>query len=599
MARGSRGEAPAALFGVGGAESKIFRERARRLGLSFVPHFQLGSDAITDINAVTCGKAALSAGGDLYIAPDEETMPEVIHRLNSIPSARPRVFVTTPTAIRAALREAGADRFLHEAVGRLEAVDPTNSARRRVTLSQGITGVVLIVAAIAAFALSPLAALTFLELAAAIFFAGVAAIRFTAAGLAPERLPIPEMPRPGEVLPIYTVLVPLRDEAHMLLQLRAGLDRLRWPRDRLDIKLVIDADDVATLRAARALLREAPYEIVVVPPGGPRTKPMALQYALTFARGEFVTVYDAEDRPHPYQLAEAYATFRCGPLHLACLQAPLVIDNAGKSRLASLFAVEYAALFDGLLPALVKLKLPTPLGGTSNHFRRSALEHVGGWDPWNVTEDADLGVRLVRFGYETATITLPTLEEAPETLGPWMRQRTRWLKGWLQTWLVHMRHPRRLWKSLGRRRFLGFNALGLGMIISAVAHPLFLATPFLLLANPQRLWSEGDLVIAALAGLSIFNLAAGYAAMWALAAKSLALRGRHSLLRTIKLLPLYWLLMGVACVKALAQLASRPHHWDKTPHVGRPLLTRAVTGAVREAPSRLTSAEPSRVRRRA
>ena len=202
----------------------------------------------------------------------------------------------------------------------------------------------------------------------------------------------------------------------MVRQLLYGLDRLAWPRERLDIKLIIDEDDAVTLGAARALAREPPYEIVVVPPGGPRTKPMALQYALSFARGEFVTVYDAEDRPHPGQLAEAYAIFRKAPQRLACLQAPLVIDNPEKSAIAALFAIEYSTLFDGLLPALVALELPLPLGGTSNHFRRAALEEAGGWDPFNVTEDADLGIRLTRFGYRIGTLTLPTLEEAPVTL---------------------------------------------------------------------------------------------------------------------------------------------------------------------------------------
>jgi glycosyltransferase XagB len=444
---------------------------------------------------------------------------------------------------------------------------------------------------VAGLVLDAFTTLILLELVAAVFFFGVASVRFIAAGLVPNRSPLPSQPGLAEQeLPVYTVLVPLRHEAHMLRQLLAGLDRLDWPRNRLDVKLIIDEDDVVTLGAARALAPEPPYEIVVVPAGGPRTKPMALQYALTFARGAFVTVYDAEDRPHPGQIAEAYAMFRGASPKLACLQAPLVIDNSEKSRLASLFAVEYSTLFDGLLPALVTLRLPLPLGGTSNHFRRTALEHVGGWDPWNVTEDADLGIRLSRFGYETATVKLHTLEEAPVALAPWMRQRTRWFKGWLQTWLVHMRHPFRLWRGLGTRRMIGFNALGLGMIVSALAHPLFLATPILITVNPSRLWSHGDILVAALAGLSIFNLAAGYAAMWTLAEKTLPLRGGRSLMPTLYLLPAYWLLMGVACLLAIVELALRPHHWSKTPHVGRDLRTRAMAAIPRRTQATAPSA---------
>ena len=187
--------------------------------------------------------------------------------------------------------------------------------------------VLLTVAAI----LVPIATLTLVEVAAATFFVLVAALRLIAASyVLPGPSPAPPAPT-GPDLPVYTILVPLRHEAHMVRQLLHGLDRLAWPRERLDIKLIIDDDDAATLGAARALAGEPPYEIVVVPPGGPRTKPMALQYALSFARGEFVTVYDAEDRPHPGQLAEAYAIFRNAPQRLACLQAPLVIDNPEKS----------------------------------------------------------------------------------------------------------------------------------------------------------------------------------------------------------------------------------------------------------------------------
>lgn len=536
---------------------------------------------------------------ELFIAPDEETMPEVIHRLNAYPAARRQVSVSTPTAIRSALREAGASGFLQDALSRVETLDPGFSARRRFTPKQAAAGAILAVLLVMAAILAPIATLTLLEAAAAVFFVLVAALRLVAASLVPPRVS-PARHAPVEFdLPVYTILVPLRHEDHMLSQLVHGLDRLAWPRERLDIKLIIDEDDVTTLGAARALAREPPYEIVVVPAGGPQTKPMALQYALSFARGDFVTVYDAEDRPHPGQIAEAYATFRDAPARLACLQAPLVIDNFEKSALAALFAIEYSTLFDGLLPAMVRLELPLPLGGTSNHFRRAALDAVGGWDPFNVTEDADLGIRLTRFGYQIGTLTLPTLEEAPVTYGYWLRQRTRWLKGWLHTWLVQMRRPFRLWRDLGTRRMLGFQALGLGMIVSALAHPIFLATPILLLLDPSRLWSDGHLLIAVLAGLSIFNLAAGYAAMATLATRTLPLRGRSSLTGFLYLLPFYWLLMTVACLLALAEFAVKPHRWNKTPHVGRPLRNRAMGRTAPPATSefRRPATEAARTRR--
>jgi cellulose synthase/poly-beta-1,6-N-acetylglucosamine synthase-like glycosyltransferase len=578
VAQRSESDSQAVLHGVSGTEAWTYRARARQLGLSFASHLDLGPAAVTDLAAISNGKAAKSMAGELFIAPDEETMPEAIRWLNTYPAARRRISVATPTAIRAALRTAGARHFLEDALGRVESVAPASSARGRLTRPQWAIGAICAVLFTVSAILAPVATLTLVEAAAATFFVLVAALRLIAAShVLSGPLPAPHAPT-GPSAPVYTILVPLRHEAHMVPQLLHGLDRLAWPRERLDIKLIIDEDDAATLAAARALAREPPYEIVVVPPGGPRTKPMALQYALTFARGEFVTVYDAEDRPHPDQLAEAFAIFRKASPRLACLQAPLVIDNPEKSAIAALFAIEYSTLFDGLLPALVALGLPLPLGGTSNHFRRAALEDAGGWDPFNVTEDADLGIRLTRFGYRIATLTLPTLEEAPVTPGPWLRQRTRWLKGWMHTWLVHMRHPVALWRELGTRRMLGFQALGLGMIVSALAHPMFIATPFLLVLDPSRLWDNGDILLAALAGLSIFNLAAGYLAMVALATRTLPLRGRRWLKGFLWLLPPYWLLMTAACLLAIAELVFRPHHWNKTPHLGRPLRNRAMAG---------------------
>ena len=461
---------------------------------------------------------------------------------------------------------AEARRALRAAVTRVESVGASFSARRTFTAPQVAAFVLVIGAVAAALAAWPAATILGLELCAAAFFFAVSFVRYVAATTITRCVP-PRLPRRIRNVPVYTLLVPLRDEAHMIPQVVAALDRLRWPRDRLDIKLVIDADDHATLAAARAIATAAPYEVIEVPPGGPRTKPMALQYALCFARGALVTVYDAEDRPHPLQLVEAYVAFCGAGPDLACLQAPLAIDNAGRSKLAALFAIEYAALFDGLLPALVKLRLPLPLGGTSNHFRRAALEAVGAWDPYNVTEDADLGIRLTRFGYRTGTLTLPTFEEAPERLGPWLRQRTRWQKGWLQTWLVHMRHPIRLRRQIGLRQMAGFNALGLGMIVSMLAHPLFLATPVILVLEPGRFWGHGP-GVAALAGIALFNLAFGYATMAMLAARALVLRRRETLAPYIWLLPLYWLLMGLASLLALGELLFRPHRWNKTPHLG-------------------------------
>jgi hypothetical protein len=228
-------------------------------------------------------------------------------------------------------------------------------------------------------------------------------------------------------------------------------------------------------------------------------------------------------------------------------------------------------LFDGLLPTLAAFEMPLPLGGTSNHFRRRALEVVGGWDPYNVTEDADLGLRLARFGYRAQTIDLPTLETAPTTLGAWRKQRTRWFKGWMQTWLVHMRDPVKLARDLGPRGFLGFGLVGTGLIASSLIYPAYLLTLGILFTKPMILWGDGGVFAAAVAGLNLFNLAGGLAAMGQLSSRALKLRQRNEHPRWLPLLPIYWLLMSYASYRAIWELVMRPHHWAKTPHAQRPV----------------------------
>ena len=379
-------------------EASAYADRARRLGLSFTPVVRLGSGATADIAAIVQGTFAMSVEGErvAYLAPDETAMPGVLHWLGAYPSARRRLRVSTPSAIRAALVRACEQRLVDDAVQHLEGRYPHLSARRVATGRQIAAGLLLApVVALTVF-LHPVETLVCINLIGAVFFFGVSVLRFVAAGLASGRRPIDQTPvETSEInLPSYTILVPLYGEAALVHDLVAAIDELDWPRECLDIKLILEAGDSATIAAARRATKGAPYEIVLVPEGGPRTKPKALAFALPFARGEFVTVYDAEDRPHPQQLREAFAVFaRSGP-ELACLQSALVVDNGDASWLTLLFAIEYAALFDGLLPALATLGMPLPLGGTSNHFRRVALEAVGGWDPFNVTEDADLGFRL-------------------------------------------------------------------------------------------------------------------------------------------------------------------------------------------------------------
>ena len=261
-------------------------------------------------------------------------------------------------------------------------------------------------------------------------------------------------------------------EARVLPQLAAALKVLDYPPAKLDIKFVLEEVDAETIAAARALKLPPHFEILIVPDGAPRTKPRALNYALQFASGDYLVIYDAEDRPDPAQLRKAAAHFRKAAEVVVCLQGRLIFDNASENWLAKQFTIEYASLFGGILPMLDKARLPMPLGGTSNHFRTRTLRQLGGWDAHNVTEDADLGMRIYRAGLRAEVLELaPPLRRRACQPGNWLRQRTRWLKGWMQTYCVHMRQPLRLLRELGLRGFLAFQGHFAGIIVAALVHP--------------------------------------------------------------------------------------------------------------------------------
>jgi len=344
------------------------------------------------------------------------------------------------------------------------------------------------------------------------------------------------------------------------------LSRLDWPAAKLDIKLILEAVDQATVAAAEALNLPGNVEIVVVPDLGPRTKPKALNYALPLARGEFLVIYDAEDRPGRDQLRRAFEAFHLGPPNLATVQARLNIYNAGASWLTRQFALEYSALFDGLLPALDRLRLPIPLGGTSNHFRVEALKWLMAWDPFNVTEDADLGTRLARSGYRCQVIASTTYEEAPQTFMSWLRQRTRWLKGFVQTWLVHMRAPRRLWRDLGPHGFVAFQVMIGGTVLSALVHPWFYVLLATELIGGRFLSLPASLFGVPFWSVAWFDLVTGYLAAMALALLAARRRRLFRLTWHVLLMPFYWLLISAAAYRALWQFATAPFKWEKTEH---------------------------------
>jgi cellulose synthase/poly-beta-1,6-N-acetylglucosamine synthase-like glycosyltransferase len=369
---------------------------------------------------------------------------------------------------------------------------------------------------------------------------------------------------PADSLPVYTVMVAAYGEANVIAETIRSLEALDYPRDRLELRLLLEADDRETIAAARATPHGPNLLIIEVPPAGPRTKPKACNYGLQLTAGELVTVYDAEDRPEPLQLRRAAVAFQRLGAGVSCLQAKLHYHNVNENYITRSFSAEYATWFACLLPALNAMGGPIPLGGTSMHIRRSALEAVGAWDPHNVTEDADLGIRLHRLGHRTEVLDSVTLEEANSDFVNWVRQRSRWYKGHVQTWLVHSRHPLRLWRELGTVPFISF-------------HLVLGASPLLAILNPL-FWLLSALWIAGHPGIvqTLFPAAVYYPAMACLIAGNflavyrtvvgVRVSGHPELVTAALLLPAYWGMMSIAAIRAFVQLPVRPSHWEKTVH---------------------------------
>lgn len=364
----------------------------------------------------------------------------------------------------------------------------------------------------------------------------------------------PETSAADTPLPVVSLLVPLHREANMVAQLAEAIARIDYPEDRLDVIFITEADDEATNAALRRDARLSDMiRILPAPPCAPRTKPKALNFALAFARGDIIGVLDAEDRPHPRQVRAAAAAFAHGPRSLAVVQAPLLTDNPHESWLAAHFHLEYANHSLIWLPFLARLHWPLMLGGTSNYFSARHLRKAGGWDPYNVTEDADLGLRLARFGFTARVIQPPTIEEGPVRARDWLTQRTRWIKGHLQTWLVLNRRPFETASGMGVWSYFGAQITLGGSLLAAALH------------GPLLVWLITAIAFRPdfIADWRAILLGAGYVSS---AASALAAAGLRDRGWTLLSLPLYRPLLSIAFAIAVHDLLSRPHHWAKTPH---------------------------------
>lgn len=500
---------------------------------------------------------------------------------------REDIVILTPSTLASELRRANAEAIACRAAWLDEAGLTRLSARTGTSWLQKALVFLLVGTASVFGTLAPIATLIALALALGPLFFGTVILRLAAVM---EKPPVDlwrehRWQIDDSRLPVYTVAVPLFGEEAVLDQLIEALSAIDYPAAKLDIRILVEEVDW-NLRRAFSMRELPPFmQVMIVPRGIPQTKPRALNLALAEARGELFTVFDAEDIPDPRQLRMAAARFLRSENDLVCLQAHLVVDNTEDSWLTGCFSLEYAGLFDVLNPGLLKSGLPILLGGTSNHFRTAALRHIGGWDPWNVTEDADIGFRLVRAGGYMADLPYRTLEEAPATIRAWLKQRTRWHKGYLQTLISHLQAPRRMLREAGLASSTTLLALLLGTLLGMLGYPIFVTAAVVS-------WLEGSLFTVeepldvVLSALALVLTVSGTCVVFLVPALGAWRRGAPALWRWLPLLPVYHLLGSLAAWLALYEYVDDRFAWNKTTHG----LARSSRYRNRAPPTLLTDA---------
>ena len=508
--------------------------------------------------------------GSMIVATAEPPSPERATALANAVGAPVRLVATTDWDIRKCVSRCFADQILDEAVLGLWQRDEAHSARKVLNNAQRVFFIAFLVVVAEGFLLAPIGTAVVISGAVGLGFLVSVFFKF-AICMFGSRYEYAESVTRDEVaalrddeLPLYTILVPAYREANVVGALIANLTKLDYPPEKVEILLLLEAEDQETRAAAVAARPPDNVTIVTVPPGQPQTKPKACNVGLFLARGEFLVIYDAEDRPEPAQLKAAIVAFRRADEKQVCVQAALNYFNAEENALTRMFTLEYSFWFDYMLPGLEALELPIPLGGTSNHFRTDALRRLGGWDPFNVTEDADLGIRSAALGETVGVISSTTFEEANSEYPSFVRQRSRWIKGYLQTTLVHLRHPIELVRRTGWAKALGFALLVGGTPLSFLCvPPLYVLFAVTMIIGPKQIapFFPGWVLWVSVACLIVGNAMMIYVSMM-----GVFKRKRYGLVLWALLNPLYWLLHSLAAYKALWQLIVKPHYWEKTEH---------------------------------
>lgn len=482
----------------------------------------------------------------------------------------PVVFsATTPWDIRNLVLRVFRRDLADRAANRLYRRNPELSARKVLSRGQAVGMVLALLVIVALLILWPVVTVTALLTLISLVFLVSTLFKFAVSMLG-ARFDVVEKVGQRQVqrlddrdLPTYSVLVPVFREANIVAQLVQNLGRLDYPPEKLEVLVLVEEGDTLTREAVQAANPPANFHIVLVPEGQPQTKPRACNVGLYVATGEYLVIYDAEDEPDPDQLKKALVAFRRGGDETVCVQASLNYFNADENLLTRMFTLEYSYWFDYMLAGLDAAGLPIPLGGTSNHFRTAALVELGGWDPYNVTEDADLGIRASAMGYRVGVVNSTTLEEANTSIPNFIRQRSRWIKGYIQTALVHARRPAQLIGEIGLVPFLSFVLLIAGTpatFLSVI--PLYLLTAVaVFLPQELREAMPGWLLWVSLVNFSIGNTTVIYLSML-----GPYKRGDFTLILWSLLNPLYWILHSIASYKAVWQLITKPHYWEKTEH---------------------------------
>lgn len=482
-----------------------------------------------------------------------------------------QIIIASHFDISWSLQRAFREQHSHDAVFALAELDPEMSAQNVITPPQILVLYLLLSAFLLGMMFAPIGTLIAINVVLTVFYTGnflFKAILVWVGGSAQEHSSRAIAAEAGllrdEDLPTYTVLVPMFREPEVLPILTQALRNLDYPLAKLDIKIVLEEDDHETIDAARSLNLEGVFEIIRVPASHPQTKPKACNYALRYSQGDFLVIFDAEDKPEPDQLKKVVAAFNQSPDNTACIQCRLNYYNARENWLTRMFTLDYSLWFDLMLPGLEKLKVPIPLGGTSNHFRMDVLRELNAWDPFNVTEDADLGIRLTQKGYRVGVIDSTTFEEANVSIPNWIRQRSRWIKGYMQTFLVHSRRPVHLWRTVGPAGVFGFIFFIGGTFLSGLLNPVFWSV--------FAIWMIfGEDVISPyfplpVLYLSLLNLLAGNGLLIYLTMVAPFRRRWTDLAPWGITVVGYWGLMTVASYKALSQLVFNPFYWEKTQH---------------------------------